>query len=96
MGGGPPSLASPTYRISAKIFDASRILDSRKTKGAGLLPEHIEAVSSRYALEGNPPLLEDVPEWIDILVAKQCRSKARTKGDTAMAVAFNKAKDRAA
>ena len=59
------------------------------------LPEQIEVVTSKYALEGHPPPLEDVPEWIDILVAKQCRAKARAK-DTAMAVAYQKAKDRAA
>ena len=58
----------------------------------GWLPEQIEGVSSKYALEYRPPPLEDVPEWIDVLITKQCRAK----GDTAMAVAFNKAKDRAA
>ncbi len=67
-----------------------------RPRGRGWLPEHIEGVSSRYALEGNPPPLEDVSEWIDILIGKQCRAKARAKGETAMAVAFNKAKDRVA
>ena len=48
------------------------------------LPEQIEAVTSKYALEGHPPSLEDVPEWTDILIAKKCKAKARAK-DTAMA-----------
>ncbi len=66
-------------------------------RGRGWLPEQIEVVSSKYALEGNSPPLEDVPEWIDILIAKQCKAKARaTDTSMAMAVAFNKAKDRAA
>ncbi len=67
-----------------------------RPRARGWLPGQIEVVSSKYALEGNPPPLEDVSEWIDILIAKQCRAKVRAKGDTAMAVAFNKAKDRAA
>ncbi len=46
-------------------------------------------------LEDNPPLLEGVPEWIDILIAKQCKAKARLK-DTSMVMAYHKAKDRAA
>jgi hypothetical protein len=61
----------------------------------GWFPEQIEAVTSRYALEDNPPLLEGVPEWTDILIAKQCRAKARAK-DTAMALAYREAKNRAA
>ena len=59
------------------------------------LPEQIEGVSSKYVLEGHPPPLEDVLDWIDILIAKQCRAEARAK-DTAMALAFGKAKNRAA
>ena len=47
-----------------------------RPRGRGWLPEQIEVVSSKYALEGNPPPLEDVPEWIDILIEKQCRAKA--------------------
>ncbi len=61
----------------------------------GWLPEDIEGVSSKYALEGSPPPLEDVFEWVDILVAKQCKAKARAK-DTAMVTAYRKAKARAA
>ena len=61
----------------------------------GWLSEQIEGVSSKYALEGHPPPLEDVPEWIDILIAKQCKSTARAK-DTAMALAYREAKNRAA
>ena len=60
------------------------------------LPEQIEVARSKYQLEDEPPQLEAVFEWIDILIAKRCKAKARAKGDTAMAVAFNKAKDRAA
>ena len=60
----------------------------------GWVPEQIEGVSSKYALEGHPPPLEDVPEWIDILVAKQCKAKANS-GPTALAMAYRKAKDRA-
>jgi len=61
------------------------------------LPEQIEGISSKYALEGHPPPLEDVPEWIDILIAKQCRAKARAKGKSnptamALALAFQEAK----
>ncbi len=66
-----------------------------RPRGRGWLPEQIEAVSSKYALEGHPPPLEDVPEWTDILIAKQCRAKARAK-DTAMALAYREAKNRAA
>ena len=66
-----------------------------RPRGRGWFPEQIEVVSSKYRLEGHPPPLEGVPEWTDILIAKQCRAEARAK-DTAMAVAFNKAKDRAA
>ena len=58
----------------------------------GWLPEQIEAVSSKYALEGHPPPLEDVLEWTDILIAKQCKAKARAKGDTAMALAYSPSK----
>ena len=61
----------------------------------GWLPEQVERVSSKYVLEDHPPPLEDVSEWIDMLLAKQCRAKARAK-DTAMALAFGKAKNRAA
>ena len=56
----------------------------------GWLPEQIEAVSSKYALEDHLPPLEDVSEWIDILIARQCRAKASTN-ETAMALAFGKA-----
>jgi len=31
----------------------------------GWLLEDIGGVSSRYALEGNPPPLEGVPDWLD-------------------------------
>ncbi len=63
-----------------------------RPRGRGWLPEQIEGVESKYALEGNPPPLEDVLEWIDVLIAKQCRAK----GDTTMATAYRKAKRRAA
>jgi hypothetical protein len=56
-----------------------------------VLPEQIEGVSSKYALEGQPPPLEDVPEWTDILIAKRTKARAKS-GPTALAVAFNKAK----
>ena len=65
------------------------------TVGRGWLPEQIEAVTSRYALEGHPPPLEDVSEWIDILIAKQGKAKARAK-DTALALAYHEAKGMAA
>ena len=61
----------------------------------GWLPEQVEGVSSKYALEGHPSPLEDVPEWIDMLIAKQCRAKAWAK-DSAMALAYRKVKNRAA
>ena len=61
----------------------------------GWLPVQIEGVSSKHALEGHPPPLEDVSEWIDILIAKRMTAKTRAR-DTTMAVAFNKAKNRAA
>ncbi len=66
-----------------------------ETVRRGWLPEQIEGVSSKYALEGHPPPLEDVFEWIDVLIAKQCKAKARAK-DTAMVTAYRKAKARAA
>ncbi len=62
----------------------------------GWLPEQIEVVSSRYALEDHTPPLEGVSEWIDILIAKRTKAKARTKGDTAMALAYRRARNRAA
>lgn len=49
------------------------------------LPEQIVRVTSRYALEGKPPPLEGVPDWID------ARIKAKT-GPTALPVAFDTAK----
>ena len=42
-----------------------------ETVRLGWLPEQIEGVSSKHALEGQPPPLEDVSEWIDMLLAKQ-------------------------
>ena len=35
------------------------------------LPEDIEAISSKYALEGHPPPLEGVPEWIDAKIRRE-------------------------
>ena len=52
-------------------------------------------VSSKYALEGHPPPLEDVPEWIDVLIKKHCRAEAGAK-ETATAAAYREAKGRAA
>ena len=49
------------------------------------LPEQIVKVTSRYALEGKPPPLEGVPDWID------ARIKAQT-GPTTLAVALYKAR----
>ena len=34
------------------------------TVARGAIPEDIEGVSSRYALEGHPPPLEGVPDWV--------------------------------
>ena len=51
------------------------------------------AVTSRYALEDHPSPLEGVPEWIDVLIEKQCKAK---RGVTAMALAYREAKNRAA
>jgi hypothetical protein len=39
------------------------------------LPEQIEGVSSKYALECHPPPFEDVPEWMDVLIAKRAKAK---------------------
>ncbi len=58
------------------------------------LPEQIEGVESKYALEGIPPELVGVEPWVDAAIEK--RAKARAKGDTAMAAAYQKAKRRAA
>ncbi len=66
-----------------------------ETVRRGWLPEQIEVVTSKYALEGHPPPLEDVFEWVDILGAKQCTAKARAK-DTALALAYHEAKGMAA
>jgi hypothetical protein len=49
----------------------------------GWLPEQIEGVSSKYALEGHPPPLESVPEWIDPMIAKQCKARVKS-GPTAL------------
>ncbi len=57
----------------------------------GWLPEQIAIVSSKYALEGHPPPLEDVSEWINILIAKRMTAKAGAK-NTAMADASGKAR----
>ena len=60
----------------------------------GWLPVQIEGVSSKHALEGHPPPLEDVSEWIDILIAKRTAAKARAKA-TGMALAYREEKNRA-
>lgn len=53
----------------------------------GWLPEHIEAVSSRYHLESLPPALPDVPVHVDHRIAQTAAA-----GDTAVGVAFRKAR----
>ena len=93
----PPALLR--YRMIAERWTAGQAARLQTMPEAILkairrgpwLPDQIEGVESKYALEGNPPPIEDVPEWIDVLIAKQCRAKARAL-DTAMAVAYQKAK----
>jgi len=55
-------------RIRNEILEAVR---------RGWLPEQIEAVTSKYALEGHTPPLEDVLEWIDILIANSAGLRLR-------------------
>ena len=64
----------------------------------GWLPEQVEGVESKYALEGNPPELVGVEPWVDAAIEKRAKAKARAKvtGDTAMSAAYQKAKRRAA
>ena len=59
------------------------------------LPEQIEGVSSKYTLEGSPPQLQDVPEWIDRGIERKVMA-AKPTGPTALATAYQKAKNRAA
>ena len=66
-----------------------------ETVRRGWLPEDIEGGSSWYALEGHPPPLEDVSEWINILIAKRMTAKAGAN-DTATAAAYREAKGRPA
>ena len=60
------------------------------------LPEQVEGVESKYALEYRPPNLQDVEPWIDAAIEKRAKAKDRAKGDTTMAAAYQKAKDHAA
>ena len=57
------------------------------------LPEDIEGVSSKYALEGNPPELVGVEPWVDAAIERRAKAKARAKatGDTATAEAYKQA-----
>ena len=55
----------------------------------GWLPEQIEGVTSKYALEDDPPPLEGVPDWVDAKIDRAVKGKS---GPTALAVAFHKAK----
>ncbi len=62
------------------------------------LPEQIEKVTSRYALEGGPLPLEGVEPWIDRAIdrrAKALVAKAKPS-TTALAAAYRKARDRVA
>ncbi len=86
--GHVPRTARPPRRAPAVILEAIR-------RGPWL-PEQIEGVSSKYALEGNPPELVGVEPWVDAAIEKRAKAKARAKGDTAMAAAYQKAKRRAA
>ena len=88
------AIKSIKFLFPLERLDALRVAQLHAS-GLGGLPEQIEVVSSKYALEGNSPPLEDVPEWIDMLIAKRTKAKARAK-DTAMALAYGKAKRRAA
>ena len=59
----------------------------------GWLPELLEAAPNKFALEGKPPPLEGVPDWIDAKIVRDYKAKARAaKDSTDMAVAFHKAK----
>ncbi len=62
------------------------------------LPEQIEGVSSKYALENHPPPLEGVESWVDAKIDRKAKGTARTKakGETNMAAACQKARNRAA
>ncbi len=62
------------------------------------LPEQLEQVRSKYALEGDPPQLQGVESWVDAAIEKRAKAKARARpeGPTAMAAAYQKAKRRAA
>ena len=51
--------------------------DARGNPGgrvARLVPEQIEWVESRYALEGLPPRLKGVPDWIDRAIDKKVKA----------------------
>ena len=49
---------------------ADEILDAIK---AGWLPENVESITSRYALEGVPPPRDDVPSWADARLGAKLR-----------------------
>ena len=83
--GHVPRTARPPRRAPAVILEAIR-------RGPWL-PEQIEGVSSKYALEGNPPELVGVEPWVDAAIERRAKAKARAKatGDTATAEAFKQA-----
>ncbi len=58
------------------------------------LPEQIEQVRSKYALESGPPQLEGVELWIDQEIDRKSRAKARrakAMEETVMSAAFKQA-----
>jgi len=42
----------------------------------GWLPEQVEAVSSKYHLEDDPPQLNGIESWVDVRIDRKVRAKA--------------------